>query len=141
MKKILCVLLVVGFLAGTVFASEIYRITLSELQSKASYIVLAKVVELVQDGNQDHVTIQVDSYLKGTSPQTVYTFDLVTRGGLKDFDPALKKGDTGVFFLKLKNQEGQVEKAYWGGVATFQKNHFDLTEEMKNSNMPDTSDR
>ena len=66
--------------------------------------------------------------LKGKSPQTVYTFTLVTRGGLNDFDPALKKGDSGVFFLKLRKQEGEVEKAYWGSVATFPKNHFDLTE-------------
>ena len=69
----------------------------------------------------------MDLYLKGKSSQKVYTFNLVTRGGLKDFDPSLKKGDTGVFFLKLREQEGQVEKTYWGSVATFQKNHFDST--------------
>jgi len=117
----------------TSFASQINRITLSELQSKADLIVMGKVTKLVQEGNQDHVTIKVDSYLKGKSPQTVYTFTLVTRGGLKGFDPSLKKGDTGVFFLNLRKQEGQVEKAYWGSVATFQKNHFDLTEEKNKS--------
>ena len=114
--------------AATTFASQINRISLSELESKATYIVLAKVTKRVKDGNQDHVTIKVDSYLKGKSPQDVYTLTLVSRGGLKDFDPSLKKGDSGVFFLKLKKQEGQVEKAYWGGVATFPKNHFDLSE-------------
>ena len=90
---------------------------------------MAEVTEVTKEDNQDHVTIQVNSYLKGSSPQKVYTLTLITRGGLKDFDPSLKKGDTGVFFLKLKEQKGQVEKAYWGSVATFQKNNFYLTEE------------
>ena len=85
---------------------------------------MAEVAEVAKEENQDYVTIQVASYLKGSSGQTVYTFTLITRGGLKDFDPPLKKGDTGVFFLKRKEQKGQVEKAYWGSVATFQKNHF-----------------
>jgi len=110
----------------TSFASQINRITLSELHAKADLIVMAEVTKLVEEGNQDHVTIKAELYLKGKRPQTVYTFILVTRGGLKDFDPSLKKGDTGVFFLKLREQEGQVEKAYWGSVAIFQKNHFDL---------------
>jgi hypothetical protein len=111
----------------TAQASQIKRITLAELQAKADLIVLAEVTKVVQDGNRDNVTIQVDSYLKGENRQTAYTFTLITRGGLKDFDPALETGDTGVFFLKRKAQEGQVEKAYWGSVATFQQNHFDLT--------------
>ncbi|MFC1683012.1 hypothetical protein ACFL0G_02225 [Candidatus Zixiibacteriota bacterium] len=131
MKKTIPWIVVLLLICTTAsFGSQINRITLSELHAKADFIVLAKVTELVKEGDQDQVAIQVDSYLKGESPQTVYNFSLVTRGGLKDFDPALKIGDTGVFFLKLKKQEGQVEKAYWGGVATFQKNHFDLTEKM-----------
>ena len=79
------------------FASQINRITLSELHAKVDLIVMAEVTKLIADGNQDHVTIKVELYLKGKNPQTVYTFTLVTRGGLKDFDPSLKKGDTGVF--------------------------------------------
>lgn len=114
--------------AATSFASEISRITLSELYVKSDLIVMAEVINLLKEGNQDHVTIKADLYLKGESSQKIYTFNLVTRGGLKDFDPSLKKGDTGVFFLKLREQEGQVERAYWGSVATFQQNHFDLTE-------------
>jgi hypothetical protein len=111
------------------FASQINRISLSELHSKSDLVVMAQVTEVVKEANQDHVTIQVDSYLKGSNPQKIYTLTLKTRGGLKDFDPSLKKGDTGVFFLKLKEKKGQVEKAYWGSVAIFQKNHFYLTEE------------
>jgi len=53
------------------------------------------------------------------------------------------------FFLKLREQEGKVEKAYWGSVATFQKNHFDLTEGKTETNAsiitsvnhPDHTDR
>jgi len=126
--------LVLVALAATSFASKINRITLSELQTKADLIVLAKITKLVKEENLDRVTISVDSYLKGNSPQKDHTFTLVTRGGLKDFDPSLKKGDMGVFFLKLMALEGQVEKAYWGSVATFQKNHFDLTEKKRNPN-------
>jgi len=120
--------------ASVSFASQINRITLSELHAKADLIMMAEVTKIVEEGNHDHVTIKADLYLKGKSPQTVYTFTLVTRGGLKDFDPSLKKGDTGVFFLKLREQEGQVEKAYWGSVATFQKNLFDLTEKKMGTN-------
>jgi len=107
------------------FASEIKKITLAELQSKADLIVLAEVFELVCEGDQDHVTIQIDSFLKGFSEQSIFTFTLVSRGGLKDFDPALKIGDTGVFFLKLKDLG--VEKAYWGSVAVFDKNNYTLS--------------
>lgn len=110
-------------------ASEIDRITLSELHEKADLIVMAGVMQVVEEGNQDQVTIKVELYLKGNSPETVYTFTLVTRGGLKDFDPALKKGDTGVFFLKRGKKKGEVEKAYWGSVAVFPKSNFDLSEE------------
>lgn len=113
--------------ATTSLASQINRITLSELYMKSDLIVMAEVIKLIKEGNQDHVTIKTDLYLKGKSSQEIYTFNLITRGGLKDFNPSLKKGDTGVFFLKLREQEGQVEKAYWGSVATFQKNHFDST--------------
>ena len=102
---------------------------MSELHSKSDLVVMAQVTQVVKEANQDHVTIQVDSYLKGSNPQKIYTLTLIPRGGLKDFDPSLKKGDTGVFFLKLKEKKGQVEKAYWGSVAIFQKNHFYLTEE------------
>lgn len=112
-------------------ASQIQRITLAELQAKADLIVTARITGLVKDGNRDYVTIQVGSYLKGDGPQTTYTFTLTTRGGLKDFDPALRTGDTGVFFLKRKDQKGQIEKAYWGSVAIFQQNHFVLTAEKK----------
>jgi hypothetical protein len=133
MKKITLLVLLMLATTTTVFASEIARITLAELQAKADIVVMAKVTKVVAEGDADHVTIKVDSFLKGNGLQNVYTFTLVTRGGLKDFDPAVKKGDSGVFFLKSAIQEGGVEKAYWGSIAIFPKNHFDLTKEDKES--------
>jgi hypothetical protein len=107
---------------------------LAELQSKADFIVLAKVVNIEKDKNVDRITIQVDSFLKGKSRQTVYTFTLVSRGVLKYFDPVLQNGDTGVFFLKLNRFTGRMEKAYWGSVAIFSKSHFILTKKREKSN-------
>ena len=107
------------------FASSIGRITLSELEAKADFIVMGQVMSVEEEGNIDHVIIKVDAYIKGDASQTEYKFTLVTRGGLKDFDPDLKKGQSGVFFLK---QQGQAfKKAYWGSVAIFSENHFLLT--------------
>lgn len=110
-----------------VFASEINKISLSELQKSSDLIVLAKVTTIVKKGNTDKVTIKVGSFLKGREKQTVFTFTLVCRGGLKDFDPTLQEGRSGVFFLKYKKQKGSVEKAYWGSVATFTKDPFTLS--------------
>ena len=119
---LLVLLLLVPATSGS--ASEISKITLSELHTRSDLISMGEVVELVRKADQDLVTIRSDVHLKGESSQTTYTFKLVTRGGLKDFDPSLRIGDTGVFFLKFRKEEGPVEKAYWGSVATFQKNHF-----------------
>lgn len=107
------------------FASEISRITLAELYEKADLIVMAGVTRVDRAGERDEVTIQVESFLKGNSPDRKYTFTLVSRGGVKDFDPVMKKGDTGVFFLKQMRKG--VEKAYWGSVAVFVKNNFNLS--------------
>lgn len=106
------------------FASQIPKISLSELYAKADLIVMGAVSAVTPAENQDTVTIRVDSSLKGENIQEAYTFTLITRGGLKDFDPCLRKGDTGIFFLKWKGPKNQVEKAYWGSIAIFQKNHF-----------------
>ncbi|MFH2011236.1 MAG: hypothetical protein ABIJ37_00805 [Pseudomonadota bacterium] len=130
MKKIITLFaMIILLFSNECFASSISKITLSELYSKADLIVMAQVIELIKKGNQDYVTIQVDSYLKGPGTDKTYTFILVSSGGLKDFDPSLRKGDTGVFFLKHTGEKGLADKAYWGSVATFSKNHFDLTAE------------
>lgn len=128
MKKSICFLGATIIICFSVFghSSEIRRITLAQLQKKADIIVLAEVTDVKAEKNIDTVTIKVGSYLKGGQDQTMYTFTLVTRGGLKDFDPALKKGDTGVFFLKSTKRKGEVKKAYWGSIATFTENNFEV---------------
>lgn len=113
------------FCSTASYASSIGRITLSELEAKADFIVMGQVMSVEEESNIDRVTVKVDAYIKGDASQTEYKFTLVTRGGLKDFDPDLKKGNSGVFFLK---QQGEtVKKAYWGSVAIFSENHFMLT--------------
>lgn len=119
--------LLLTLLVTSSLGSGINRITLTELQSKAGLIVMGKVTDLVQEGNYDRVTIQIDAFLKGKCLKNTVSFTLVTRGGLKDFDPALSIGDSGVFFLKFQCRSGAIEKAYWGSIATFPKNHFELT--------------
>lgn len=116
--------IVVFFIVAVINSSQIARISLANLENKADLIVLAEVLDVTQKQNSDIVTIQVDSYLKGSNSKNIYSFSLITRGGLKDFDPALKKGQTGVFFLKNKEQTTNVEKAYWGSIAIFPKNNF-----------------
>jgi hypothetical protein len=98
-------------------------ITLQELEKKADLIVLGKVIKVEKQQEQDIVTIETASIFKGKSEKLHYTFVLISRGGLKDFDPALQKGDCAVFFLTQK--DGEIQKAYWESVAVFSKNHFD----------------
>ncbi|MEW6076310.1 MAG: hypothetical protein AB1724_00715 [Thermodesulfobacteriota bacterium] len=117
--------LIPAVLAVTAFASSIGPITLTELYDKADLIVMAQVLNVAAKGDQDEVTIKPEVFLKGEGEQAEYTFTLISRGTLEDFDPALSKGDTGVFFLKRKLFLGQVEKAWWGSVAVFVKNNFD----------------
>ncbi|MBN2398981.1 MAG: hypothetical protein JXI33_01425 [Candidatus Aminicenantes bacterium] len=124
MKKISCLLFSVVFLAAAVNASRIMRLPLKELPGKANSIVLGEVIKVIPQDNEnlDTVTIKIDAVLKGELEDKEATFVLSTRGGLKDFDPQLKVGNQGVFFLVKKN--GTFEKAYWGSIALFPKNNF-----------------
>jgi hypothetical protein len=111
-------------------ASQINPIKLTDLEARATHIVLGKVTKVVESGNEDTVTVEVASLLKGKGEQKSFTFRLVTRGGIKDFDPAVKVGASGVFFLKEQDAAGkatggEVTKAYWGSIATFPKDHFE----------------
>lgn len=123
---VLNIFLSVG-IATKVCASSVAQITLSDLEIKADYVVLGKVIKIAQEDVRDHVTIKVDAYLKGKgSTEESYTFTLTSRGGLKDFDPELKKGDIGVFFLK-KIEAGNITKAYWGSIALFPNSLYTLS--------------
>lgn len=123
-KRYFFVLLVFLTSAVSAAASQIPKISFSELYTAADLIVMGEVVDVTERENQDRVTIHVGECLKGPGAEEFYTVTLVTRGGLKDFDPRLEKGDAGVFFLKTGTENNGVEKAYWGSVAVFPKNHF-----------------
>lgn len=125
MKKISVLLLSVVLLATFVYASEIMRLPLKELPGKSNIIVLGEVVKVIPQDNEnlDTVTINIEAVLKGELKDKEATFILSTRGGLKDFDPQLKVGDKGVFFLIKKNDT--FEKAFWGSIAIFPKNNFE----------------
>ncbi len=124
------------FFVSLADASKISRLDLAELPDRAEIIVLAKVLEVKQKGNTDEVTIKIASFLKGSIKHTTLTLPLVTRGGLKDFDPALRVGDMGAFFLR--EIKGSVaKKAYWGSIATFQKPNFVVSEKSKTQKSTD----
>ena len=61
MKRIILSLTTILLILSTFcYASQLKKITLSELQEKADLVVLAKVVKIEQDGNQDNVTVKID---------------------------------------------------------------------------------
>ena len=125
MKKFLCVAFFILFLTPHSFASRIAGISLEELHQKSDFIVLASVAKVANLEYRDRITIKVASFLKGKAKEKNYTLTLSPRG-LTGFDPSLKKGDVGVFFLKKDKETGKVVTTYWGGVATFSRNHFHL---------------
>jgi len=133
MKKIITLITAIICLSNICLASSIKKITLDDLYLKADLIVIARVIHVDTRDNQDHVTINAVKCLKGTCGENIFSFNLVASGGLKDFDPALRVGDTGVFFLKKSKIKPYIRKAYWGSVATFTKNHFYLSQQQSGS--------
>jgi hypothetical protein len=123
-RPLVASLLAVAALSIPAVASQIDPITLKELESRATHVVLGKVTKVEENRNEDIVTVEVAAFLKGKSEAKSYKFRLVTRGGLKDFDPAVKVGASGVFFLKEQEGTENATKAYWGSIATFPKDHF-----------------
>ncbi len=110
------------------YATGISLMPLKDLHSKSQIIVLGQVEKVVQNGYYDTVTIKVSSYLKGEKyNDSTFTFNLITRSHLKDFDPELKKNQTGVFFLNRKDDK--TVKAYWGSIAIFNKPNFEISSE------------
>lgn len=112
------------FPSSFALASDIALLPLKELPGISPVIVLGDVIHVVPQDNEnlDTITIRIHAVLKGDLKEREATFVLSTRGGLKDFDPLLKVGDTGVFFLKQENNT--FKKAYWGSIAIFGKNNF-----------------
>ena len=123
MKNKICLALLAFFLTPPGFASQIAPINPEEFVQQSEFIVVASVEEVQSRDYQDHVTIHVNSVLRGTWKEKTYHLTLSPRG-LTGFDPELKKGDVGVFFMKRDTETGKVVLAYWGGVALFTRNYF-----------------
>jgi hypothetical protein len=123
MKKMFIMLIFCVVFIPNTYASMIARIDLDELIAKSEYVVLGKVIDVSSKDVRDIVTVKVASSLKGNLAREEVSFMLTTRGGIKNFDPQLKIGDTGVFFLIEKN--GEIKRSYWGSIAIFNRNNFD----------------
>jgi len=108
-------------------ASSIRRLNLAELPGRAEVVVLGQVVKVAPKGDADEVTIRIAAFLKGSTTQMTVTMTLVPRG-LKGFDPTLKVGQTGVFFLTGLNG-ASASKAYWGSIAVFNSPNFVIAED------------
>ena len=110
------------FLFTSLHASSIGVIELSTLREKSDVIVLAKVVRVIPDTALDNVTIKISSVLKGTPAHDDITVILQVRGGLKEFDPVIRKGEFGIFFLKTSGE--YYRTTHGGSIAIFKKQHF-----------------
>ncbi len=110
-----------------VLGSEIKQIELAQLSDSAEVVVLAQVVKVTKiSAEADETTIKVGTILKGKLGAGKLKVVLTTRG-VKGFDPAMKVGDTGVFFLKeVKTKEAKL--AYPGSVAVFSRPNFIVSE-------------
>jgi len=118
---ILGVLALTISLAPTARASQINPLDLSALAGKSEVIVIGSVEGVKRlDDSRDEITIRVADVLKGKAGGKSITFPITCRGGLKDFDPELRIGDKGLFFLKEVN-DGRSALAFFGSVALFPK--------------------
>ena len=125
MKKFVSAALLILFLASHGFASRVTEMSMEALHTKSDLVVIASVTEVKKREYTDLVTIHVGSYLKGQSKERTYFLTLSPRG-LTGFDPELKKGDTGIFFLAIDKETGKAKLTHWGGVAIFTKNYLRL---------------
>ena len=124
MKKIVSIIIILACLS-VAYASKIKRLNFTELSTSSKFIVLGHVEKIVKsDETSDTVRIQIVEVLKGKLHIPGY-FDLCLRNkGVKDFDPILKVGDKGVFFLsEIEGTEGSL--AYWGSIGIFQKDNYE----------------
>ena len=122
MKKIF-ILLCIFFFSYASYASLVDPITLEEMESKADYVILGRVTNVEREFDRDKVTMEVRKLLKGHDlKMNTVSFWLTSKGGLKDFDPALQVGSSIVAFLVEKN--GVFEKAYWGSISIFTKPNY-----------------
>ena len=123
--KALIFLAIVLFSSHFLPASDIASISFDQLESISKYVVVGVVTTVKPQDTLDQVEIAHISNLKGKFESKSFTLTLQVRGGLKEFDPQLKVGDTAIFYLKEHNSK--ISLAYPGAIAFFQKMLFDHT--------------
>ena len=75
-------------------------ISLSELDQKTKYVILGYVEKIVESNKEsDTIKIRVVTILKGMLHHAGHIEIRLRNKGVKDFDPNLKVGDKGIFFL------------------------------------------
>ena len=115
------------FTIGQASASQLVQMELANLSTIAQGAALAKVLTVTKKSDDtDEAAIKIVSVLKGNIRPSQLTIELKTRG-VKDFDPSLKPGDMGVFFLKEISQS-TAKLAYAGSVALFPKPNFKVSD-------------
>ena len=123
MKPIIALLFVLGF-SSTLFASKIPLITSDELLKKSELVFIGTVLEVMpRQEVLDKVKVRINSLLKGEEKSPDIIVILQVRGGLKDWDPILKVGNMGVFFLRKSGDS--YRSAHGGSVSIFEKSYLD----------------
>jgi len=121
--RIIIPIILAFILIHSVHSSSIKSIPLEEMESLSELVVLGKISNIEKDKNRDKVSLDIRTVLKGAIPKSGQcSFWLTSRGGLKDFDPELKLGESVVAFLKISN--GTCKKAYFGSIAVFTKPNY-----------------
>ncbi|MBU4305274.1 MAG: hypothetical protein KJ893_06620 [Candidatus Omnitrophica bacterium] len=124
MKYIIQSILIIIMFTSTLNASSISRLSLSDLEKKSDLIVIAIVEKVEANGDLDTVDIRISSILKGAIKEKNIKLRLQVRGGLKEWDPILTKGQAGVFFLK-KSIIGEYRLAYPGSISVFKNTIYE----------------
>ena len=123
MKPIIALSLLLA-LSSYLSASKIPRITSDELVKKSELIIIGTVLEVVPHQEVlDKVKVRINSFIKGENKSTHIIVTLQVRGGLKDWDPTLKPGDMGVFFLRKSGDSYRA--AHGGSISVFEKSYLD----------------
>ncbi len=132
MRKGAITLLLAEVLTTCALASQLIPFELSDLSSKSELIVVARVIAVTPvaiDSRKptplDQVLLTIGSVLKG-DPKTNHLAIVLEPRGVRGFDPAVKAGDSGVFFLSRYGNH--LRPCTFGAVALFEHKNFVATE-------------
>jgi hypothetical protein len=140
-KRIAISVAFAGLSVTFAWASQLVPFELSKLSSTSEIVVVARVAKVTPvelDSRKptpfDQVELIVATVLKGSLQKSKLTIVLEPRG-VRDFDPSLKPGDSGVFFLR-KNSNQQFRPITAGAVAMFENKNFVVTEDKISEQSP-----